>query len=64
MTFAPATDTVTFDTGSSTRLSYHVESDREVRAGATVTPSSPPTRRSGPSWLFASVTTVPTRNCR
>ena len=40
---------VTFDTGLLTRLSNQVTRAVTLRAGATLTPASPPTRRSGPS---------------
>jgi hypothetical protein len=44
---------ITFVTGFLTRLSNQVTRALTLRAGATFTPSSPSTRRSGPSWLFA-----------
>ena len=40
---------LTFDTGFVMRLSNHVVRTVTLRAGATLTPASPPTRRSGPS---------------
>src|SRR5688572_19983317 len=55
---------VTFDTGFSIRLSNQVPRTVRLGTGSTFTPTSPPTRRSGPSSALASVNVWPTLNWR
>jgi hypothetical protein len=55
---------VTLAIGSFTRLSKYVSRADTFFAGATFTPSSPPTSRSGPRSLFGNVVTAPTENWR
>ena len=51
VTLAPTSTVVTLDTGFLTRLSNQVRRTQTVVHGATLTPPSPPTRRSGPSSI-------------
>src|SRR5580765_5300943 len=60
---ASVADKVTFEMGLLLWLSNHVSRTETLRAGATLTPASPPTSRSGPSWSLGRVVTAPTENC-
>src|SRR6266536_3272079 len=61
---ASVADSVTLSTGFVMWLLNHVRRHDAFFTGATLMPTSPPTRRSGARFSFGRVVTAPTENCR